>query len=196
MYMTEIEIKAHVYDPGETERIIASFATFRGESRKSDAYWIQGRPGDGDAATATSTQPVKVRVRDENGALIVTYKRKELRAETEVNDEREFTIDDRDAFEAFIADAGFSPASFKEKRTKRWTWEFADATEVGIELSLVERLGWFVELEVLAEGPDEGDIARIRGILLETLARCGIGEGSIETRYYTEMLDSLDRAGN
>lgn len=186
--MTEIEIKAHVANPEKTAQNIASFAVFTGETHKRDTYWTREEP------------LVKVRVREESGILTVTYKKKELRGETEVNDEREFTISDRSAFETFIADSGFSPASYKEKITKRWViqsdsyGEQREKTlpEIGIELSLVDRLGWFIELEALADNPGENEIARIRGLLLETLDRCCINREAIETRYYTEMLAELE----
>lgn len=176
--MTEIEIKAHVGDHEITEKTIASFATFTGETHKRDTYWTKENP------------PMKVRLREESGLLTVTYKKKELRGAVEVNDEREFTISDRSAFEALITDAGFMPASHKEKRTKRWVRpvNLAGVMEIGIELSHVHALGWFLELEALAEKPDERDIERVRESLMETLTLCGIDSRAIETRYYTEML--------
>ncbi len=178
--MTEIEIKARVGDPDAAERNIASFASFTGETRKRDTYWAGGNPA------------VKVRVREEGETVTVTYKRKELRGDTEVNDEREFTISDRSAFETFIGDAGFAKASYKEKKTKRWVWRGDnEGAEIGIELSLVESLGWFIELEALADDPGEEEIARIRQGLFATLKRCGIEQSAIETRYYTEMLAAL-----
>ncbi len=54
------------------------------------------------------------------------------------------------------------------------------------------RLGWFVELEILAENPDEEYVARAESALRETLARCGVPESAIERRFYTEMLSALE----
>lgn len=130
----------------------------------------------------------KIRVREEDGATVVTYKRKEARGDIEVNDEREFAIDDRAAFESLVADLGFSPAIRKEKKTKAFEYRAPDGTPVTIELSLVADLGWFVEIEILADSPGEAETVRAQATLRETLARCGIAESAIERRYYTDML--------
>ena len=262
--MTEIEIKAHVTDPVATEKTIRGFASFVGETVKSDVYWrrssetsMHAHAGSHDAQTIIAaiasimtfafaisaavsviagadkriaigiclggfaftsilswalkraidrrraaggsiahegpTRPVKVRIRDENGAVVVTYKRKELQNDIEINDEREFSIDDRAAFEALITDLGFTPYISKEKKTKTFAWRAPDKTAVTIELSLVAELGWFVELEILADNPDENETARARTTLRETLTKCGVPESAIESRYYTDMLASLNR---
>ena len=155
-----------------------------------------GKTGDS-IATGDATRPIKVRIRDESGSVVVTYKRKELRDEIEVNDEREFAIDDRASFEALIADLGFKPYITKEKRTKTFSYRASDGTDVSIELSLVAGLGWFAELEILADGPDDEFTAAAQRTLRSTLALMGIPESAIETRYYTDMLREaakLDRS--
>lgn len=184
--MTEIEMKARVSDPEATACRIGEFALFTGETRKRDVYWTQGERADGTA--------LKVRIRDEDGALTVTYKRKEVRGTLEVNDEREFRIDCREAFECLLADAGFQPTDKKEKSTRRWSLARRDAAspeekaEIGIELSHVAGLGWFLELEALADAPSDAEIERTRVMLLDLLGRCGIDESKLEGRHYTEML--------
>ena len=180
--MTEIEIKARVADPVATETAIRAFAEFERETVKRDEYW--GLDGPGDFFT-------KVRVRDEDGVPTVTYKRKETRGDIEVNDEREFTVSDRSALECLLADLGFAVYVKKEKRTKTFGYRARDGNPVTVELSLVARLGWFVELEILADDPDEGEIGRAEADLRETLAKCGVPESAIERRFYTEMLSAL-----
>jgi predicted adenylyl cyclase CyaB len=203
--MTEIEIKAHVADPDSTEKTIRAFAAFTSRVFKSDAYWKKndgGTAGDDIAEAsgpAAPTPPVKVRIREERqaeggteaagtGTTVVTYKRKELQGDIEVNDEREFTIDDRSAFETLIGDLGFVPYIRKEKDTKSFSWQAPGGCTVTIELSLVAGLGWFVELEILADYPSPEETARAQNLLRETLKRCGIPESAIERRYYTDML--------
>lgn len=203
--MTEIEIKAHVADPAVTEKTIREFAAFTGRVFKSDTYWKKngsGAAGDDIAETATAGRadgqaakpPVKVRIREERdpelgeGTTVVTYKRKELQGDIEVNDEREFTIDDRAAFETLIGDLGFVPYVRKEKDTKSFSWRPEGGHEVTIELSLVAGLGWFVELEILADNPSSEETSRAQGLLREALKRCDIQESAIERRYYTDML--------
>lgn len=258
--MTEIEMKAHVDNPAETEKKIRGFARFSNESQKSDVYWKRGcaegerdtdRPIESDAMVVTAAATtfgtmaiailaavfafagagklviislclgatilssiaaiianihrgtkkeygsrVTVRIREEKkvgedkGIVIITYKRKEMQNSIEVNDEREFSTDNRDDFEVLLSDLGFSPAICKEKKTKSFHYTANDGTNVTIELSLVTSLGYFVELEILAEAPDDAEIARARDTLAKTLLLCSIGTEAIETRYYTELLSS------
>jgi len=182
--MTEIEIKARVADAEATERRVRAFARFEGETQKLDAYWKLANPRD-------SGEFIKVRIRDEGGKATVTYKRKETRGDLEVNDEREFAVSDRPAFESLIADLGFEPYIEKRKDTRLFSVETDSGFAVSIELSLVERLGWFLELEILTDDPDEQTIARAEAALRETLARSGVGDDAIERRFYTEMLSEL-----
>lgn len=178
--MTEIEIKARVNDKEKTERAIRGFATFDRSVVKRDVYW-------GGCGTGTKGF-MKVRIRDEGHDAIVTYKRKELRNETEINDEREFEVSDRQAFEALLADLSFAPYAKKEKETLSFSWITPEGTPVTIELSLVTGLGWFCELEVLEESASEHLVAKARKALWETLAKIGLTEGDLEPRFYTEML--------
>lgn len=151
-----------------------------------------GRAGANGSAGAGRGNPIKVRIREEAGATTVTYKRKEVRGSVEINDEKEFTIDDRAAFEAFVGDVGFESDSVKEKRTKGWVCKTDEGFDAKIELSLVGALGWFVEIEILLERPEAADTDRATGELRKLLAKCGVGEREIETRYYTEMLAALE----
>lgn len=138
--------------------------------------------------------PFKIRLREENGTLIVTYKHKELRDSIEINDETEFAVSDRFAFEALITDLGFTPGDRKEKRTKSFAHS-RDGFEVHLELSEVEGLGWFLELEILSDSAGSEIIEQAGKTLRNILARCGVPESAIETRYYTELL-SLAQSAN
>lgn len=191
--MTEIEIKARVADPAKTENAIRAFASFERETIKRDEYWGLDGPEGREGPTGSF---MKVRVRDEDGVSTVTYKRKETRGDIEVNDEREFSVSDRSALECLLADIGFAIYIKKEKATKSFRCRAGDGTPVTIELSLIAGLGWFVELEILADEPNEGTIARAEAALRETLAKCGIPESAIERRFYTEMLSALRDGDN
>lgn len=155
------------------------------------------RPGRAGSSPASGGTPLKVRLREEIPVVpgdaeepraIVTYKRKEIRGDTEVNDEREFSIEGRAEFEALLRDIGFSEAIRKEKRTRGFSWKADGGTEVTLELSLVAGLGWFLEIEVLADNPGPTETLRAQRLLREALAKAGVGESAIETRYYTDML--------
>ncbi len=141
----------------------------------------------------------KIRIREEKndeggqGEIFVTYKRKELQGRIEVNDEKEFSIDNRSDFEALLSDLDFSQAICKEKKTRTFSFVSPDGVEITIELSFVSGLGNFIEIEILADSPDESEIARDRDLLKSTLSRCGIPESAIEARFYTDMLASISQ---
>lgn len=187
--MTEIELKAHISDPDAAEKAVLALpgALKIGESVKQDVYLRLGG------------SPVRVRLRDENDTITLTYKRKETRSGLEVNDEQECTVSDRKAIEVLLADIGFKPFLTKIKRTRSFTVSGdcgnsgnsgESVPAVTAEISLVEPLGWFLELEILLEetDPDEETIEKTRERLLQVLADCGVGDKSIEHRYYSEML--------
>lgn len=183
--MTEVEIKARVLDPNAAERAIRAVATFRGESVKRDVYWL--------SQSLIGVHPVRVRIREETFPGVepittVTYKRKETRGTAEVNDEREFSISDRAAFETLLKDLSFAPYQTKTKKTKTFDYRKSPAESVSVELSEVEGLGYFAELEVLLDSPTEEEVGLAQNLLQDTLKACGIGEEAIETRYYTELL--------
>ena len=184
--MTEIELKAHISDPDAAEKAVLALPGARkiGETVKWDVYLrLEG-------------SPVRVRLRDENDTITLTYKRKETRNGLEINDEQECTISDRKAIEVLLGDIGFKPFLTKIKRTRSFTVSGASSNSgesgpaVTAEISLVEPLGWFLELEILLEETDPGEetIEKARKRLLQVLADCGVGEESIEHRYYSEML--------
>jgi adenylate cyclase class IV len=140
----------------------------------------------------------------------------------EVNDEREFNIRPEEgagggsgrkgeieppdrglrAFEELLRRLGLRPALSKRKRG--WAW---DCGEIRAELSHVESLGWFIELEILREpeppagegdspgnpggSTDQDAMAACRDKLLALLDRLEIPRSRIESRPYTRMLAGI-----
>jgi adenylate cyclase, class 2 len=181
----EIELKAWVDDPEATRRSIASFATPTGSYRKEDAYWRYS-PGTelGPRNTFEFGSGIRIRRQDASTPIaIVNFKRKEVRDGIEVNDEREFEISDAENFGELLSRLGLAVWIRKRKVGEAWT-----ANGVTIELSEIEKLGFFLELEILADQDDASTVAEARKRLLALLRRIGIAENKIEPRYYTEML--------
>jgi adenylate cyclase class 2 len=190
----EIEVKAWVDTPESLKQRINAIARFTGVFDKTDAYWYP--------ATALAFPASGVRVRKElvgNGEDIrngvqttrITYKTKEVRDNIEVNHEREFTVSDSAVFEELLTALGLS--LIKRKRKTGWAWVYdnnALAIEGGItvELALLERLGYFIELEILASNDAPDTVATARESLLALLDLLGIARNRIESRYYTELL--------
>lgn len=179
---TEIELKAHVENPEALKERITGVAVFSGSFEKDDAYWY-GSDG---------VPPPEVRIRQATGtgpdgavsrAVWVTYKTKDVRNGIEVNDEQEFTVSDAVPFEQLLRRLGLSPKIRKHKQG--WAWNCEGIT---VEVAEIAGLGWFAELEIIADNSRPETVASARRRLLGCLAQLGIPEDKIEPKYYTEML--------
>jgi adenylate cyclase class 2 len=197
----EIELKAHVASAESTAGRIARFADFLFAYEKEDVYWYNG----------SAAIPSGVRVRTESRTAadgtcsrctLVTYKRQEKRGGVEVNEEKEFCVSPPDThagdtgrdeaaaavFRELLTRAGFSAGFTKTKSGSCWRCAMPDAPPVTIELSLVEPLGWFLELEIVQD--TERRAADARQALYAVLKKAGIPRSCIEPRYYSEMLQN------
>lgn len=182
--MYEIEIKAHVNDRHKVQTILDSFAVYVGSCHKKDVYFknncnnLQIRIRDQENFSVQSTEPKKT--------TLVTYKRK-ARLKTdgtmEVNQEEEFTINNRESFMVFLQDAGFIPVLEKEKKVSTWKYE-----HVLIEVCTIPLLGDFIEMEVLSETKDKKTLEAIHNRFLLILKKCNISETEIEDKFYSELL--------
>ena len=207
----EIELKAWVDDVDATTTRMNNAAEFLFVYTKEDVYWY---------SKDTAAFPSGVRLRTESrtfktGAaetcLFVTYKTKETRDGIEINDEKEFRItalpdeaasgkaaldaaapEAAAAFETFLALAGFTAGFTKKKAGQCWRFKPAGAAFPGItaELSLIEGLGYFLELEIIAPDDTPATVNAAREALLSLLKTAGIPPSRIESRYYSEMLVS------
>jgi adenylate cyclase class 2 len=191
----EIEIKAWAEDPEGIGRLISRFALYEGEFLKEDEYWLKGEAAGNSAVQDAAGIPVTgIRIRrecrtDSEGrsrrTILVTCKIKEVREGIEVNDEREFEVSDAEAFAELLGRLGFERGQRKIKQGRVWAWE-------GIRAEILELrgLGWFVELEIIADNDRPETVAAARSRLLDLLGKLGIGEEKIEARYYTELLNT------
>ena len=196
--MYEIELKACVDDIPATENKINEFAKYIGLTEKRDTYWRK------------KNTELGIRIRQETGKpIIATWKQKNLRQnEFEVNTEREFIIASTDFakdtipnkknetslksalsnFEDFLKTSDFEISLQKYKSTKTWQHKTEEFDLITIEISYVEFLGHFIEIEILSEKNDDETISMAQNCLHETLQKCGINKDRIETRYYWQLL--------
>jgi adenylate cyclase class 2 len=182
----EIELKAWVSNPEACKNVLSLLAGPPLSFEKADSYWFPRK------MTDQNRDIPGIRIRrersggDEKPKTLITYKSKEVREGIEVNNEREFTVSDGAAFEAFLTCLGLEKDAEKNKRG--WAWLYGDITA---ELCEVVPLGWFAELEILADDDRPETVAAARKRLLALLGKIGIGEDKIESRYYTELLRGL-----
>ncbi len=201
--MTELELKARIDDRQALVKKLSSFASRGQHVIRDDDYW--GKSAD---------DRHKIRIRRESflspdGSLaktdiLVTYKRKaRIRGadgvEAEANDEKECLVSDAQALEAFLSDTGYSVQLKKHKDVEDWLAELpANAggidgrLQATLEVCTVEKLGDFLEIEILAPTEDEKVLASLQGELEILLEKSGIPKEKIENRYYSEMLRELE----
>jgi len=188
----EVELKAHVADRAAVEARVASFAQREGPVDKLDAYWhgpewrlARGKKG--------------FRIRSEGGASVVNFKTKNAEGGIEINRESEFAISDPETFVEFARRIGCEPFYTKRKRGSRFRVEPCERASglvaetacpgaATIEVLEVEGLGSYIEIEILLSDEDPAAIALAQGELRGLLARAGVEEADIETRYYSELL--------
>jgi adenylate cyclase class 2 len=185
----EIELKAAVEDHPALKERLSLLAPPLFSFEKEDCYWTAG---DGRASLLRSG----VRLRRERIAYpagetgekaLVTYKIKEVRQGIEINDEREFAVSDAAGFEDLLQRLGLEPGTRKHKQG--WAWVFGPVHAELCEVSGPRRsLGWFLELEILADNAEAPTVAAARQRLLDLLDRIGVPRNRIESRYYSELL--------
>lgn len=208
--MTEIELKAHVFDRKKIIENLNSFAKYEKTVTKDDTYFHlqkgeKSAQKTSDGSKNSKKNYISARIRrqtekTEKGTKttnFLTYKKKELKTDTngisiEVNDEKESEISEAEAVEILLNDIGFMPALKKHKEVM----VFSAQTEYGkatLELCNVQRLGDFIEIEILSGKNDTQTVEKIQGALKKLLSECKIPEKDIENRYYSEMLKELDQ---
>jgi len=211
----EIELKAHVIDSEAFKTILSGKAEYSSAFEKRDVYWFGQEAGGHNASgLKTPNLPVtKIRVRKEKRSFIdgteksrclVTYKVKEEYNGIELNDELEFEVEPVEEFEGFLKIAGLKPGA--SKRKSGWVYtkavsfasepRSADITaELEAELTEVDGLGWFIELEILLDAEDKSEetFAKARETLLAFLDDLGVEREAIESRYYLDMLASIEQ---
>lgn len=170
----EVELKAWIDDWAEVEARLHEECLFIRDFRKSDRYF--SKTGEPDRTTS-------FRVRLDNGGAVVTFKDKNLRDRVEYNREREFTVDDADAFVELVEREGCR--QFAAKVKEGLEFRYGGLT---VELVRVEGLGSFIEIEVMEESAraelHERAAQRIRGFL----ELIGISPERIEERSYVSLL--------
>lgn len=201
--MTEIELKAHVYNREKLIEKLNQFAKYEKTVTKDDTYFHLEKKSAQKKACEKNYISARIRQqteKTENGTkttYFLTYKKKELKTDSkgisiEVNDEKESEISDAETVKILFEDIGFTTALKKHKEVMIFSAE-TDQGKANLELCNVEKLGDFIEIEILSNKSDQNTIEKTQGELKNLLSKCGIPEKDIEKRYYSEMLKSLEQ---
>ncbi|MDR2211751.1 MAG: hypothetical protein LBO65_09875 [Spirochaetaceae bacterium] len=200
----EIEIKARIEDPAVCKERLEGLAGEGAAFVKEDAYWLplnEKKSGRVPPVSAAPLPPSGVRVRRERrtGGEVpeqtwVTYKIQESGLDgIEVNEEHEFEVSGGDEFEEFLTRLGLTRGI--RKRKGGWKWRHGNITAELAEVAgdappaPPRNLGWFVELEILADPAEAETAPRAAGAeLLQFLGLLGIAKENIEPRRYSQLL--------
>lgn len=179
----EVEKKARVADPEGMEKRLWRIGRPVGEIDYSDTYFTYSH--------VAGYTDERFRLREHPGGARVTAKEEMEGGDAEVSLEREFEVDDPEAFRGFAKMFGFRVLIEKRKRGKRFALNSVQDKESGpfAELVEVEGLGWFIEIEVMVKDRSEVEGAR-RGIG-RAFQELGVKDSSFEPRPYTLMLYEL-----
>ena len=170
----EVELKAWLPQPEETQTKAAQLGVFKKETLKEDVYFR--RRGD------TTLLPLdRFRLRREPETSVVTFKQQIEVSGVEVNDEIEFGLDDAHAFYQFADRFGFEPFVVKRKNSRVYQIERAN-----VEFNEVEHLGHFIEIEILCD--DERLVPVARTEVARLYHNLGLSTADMEPRRYIELI--------
>ena len=202
--MYEIEMKAHVLNPGAVRERLEAEGEFLERVSKKDVYYksvqnpkIQARIRSEEFFNSDSEKnPFGTDSGGKKSAIIrkktvLTYKKKESRIDgngsaLEVNEELESEVSDPKALETLFLDLGMEVSLRKTKEALGFALGNAHA-----ELCRVPPLGDFLEVEVLSEKNDANSVQQAREEIKAIFRKCGIQDSQIESRYYSEMLKGI-----
>ena len=172
----EVECKVKINDVNEVKKKIKKIAKFVKNEKKIDDYY----------SLEYFNYPEKsLRVRNKGKKREVNFKRRKsyvngIHAKNEV----QFGINDLKGFFELIEDFGFRKWMHKEKKTELYKTKDG----VNIELNYVDKLGWYIEIEVLC---DENGVNNARKKISAVRRKLGFSAKDSEKRGYTKMLWDL-----
>lgn len=174
----EVEIKAWVKNFDSLKDKLDKEYFFVNEYEKEDVY-LKG-------IDSITDEEKEIRLRRIAGKSIVTYKDRSHQDNVEVNVEKEFSVDKPKEFLFTMEKLGFIP--YIRKNKKGFQYRSGDIT---IELSHVQKLGDFIEIEYIVSRELEVDLAKNE--IYKILDDLGIERSDIEKKFYVQMLLELNQ---
>jgi adenylate cyclase class 2 len=169
--MIEIEIKAQASHKHLKKMLADLNATFFGVENHSDTYY--NSPNRDFAQTDEA-----LRIRSVNGRSVLTYKGQKLDTISKTREEFETEVDGENARSILLALGYFESGNVSKKR------EIFKYEDITIVLDTVERLGEFMEVEIVAES--DSDEAKKK--LFAFLEKLGIKQEDTIRTSYLEMV--------
>jgi predicted adenylyl cyclase CyaB len=180
--MFEVEKKAYLRNFSVLHKI-KEIAIYKGEIYKEDVYFAPIS----NSNTNIYQDPL-FRIRLEDNKMELSFKQKKFKDKTEINDEHTIDISSSDPIElrSFFRHIGFFPFIEKKKKTQLYQIMDKFPFPVAIEHNAIDRLGEFIEIEILLE--DEHLIEEAHQIIDKIFHDIGVKEEDFEARYYIDLL--------
>lgn len=122
-----------------------------------------------------------LRLREKNGNSVLNLKSKCVKMGIEMNQEIELPIKSISGFKDFLKKTNIPMTARKEKKG-----EIYKKGDINIELNFIKKLGYFLEIEVIARKKTE--IPKAKRTLLNIFSELGFKPRNFEKRYYLELL--------
>ncbi|MFH1585906.1 MAG: class IV adenylate cyclase [archaeon] len=187
MVWLEVETKVRVKNPAALRRKIQKIAKLEKKETRGDDYFALKRK------FRRHGYPKKAfRVRKKPGKFEVNFKKwltKYWDKQVVVKQEFEFELKKKEHVEDLLAlfyDLGFEEWVKKRKTSESYTHK--KDKRIIIEINKVEHLGYFMEIEYLAQ-PHEMELAKNK--IKQTLKELEIDDADIDNTGYTKMLWKL-----
>ncbi len=176
---TEIEIKARLQKPEVIEGMVKERGEFVREFEKRDTYF-RCRRGDG--------RETDIRIRVDDDKKTCTFKDRKTITGVEKNQEQEFEISDARSMALLLIRLGGHEILRKVKEGREYR-----LNSLTVEISEIEGLGFFIEVEKLLKDPAPDEYEGTEREIAELLQDLGIRRDDWEERTYMEMF-GIDRA--
>ena len=185
--MTQLEVETKIpledREVAELRKKILKIARFEKKTHKEDDYFAIPRKGRG----IIKRYPKKAfRIRDDGDSYVINFKkwlRKYWTNAIVVKEEFEFETKNPDKFLALMTDLGFKQWLKKFKISEAYTYK--KNKKVNIEINKVRHLGYFMEIEYIAE---KRELKKAIRLVENILRELGIEPKDVRNKGYTKML--------
>ncbi len=173
--MIEVEAKVKIPNPSLLKKKIQSIAKFKTREKKTDTYYT---------LESKNKYPKKsLRIRKTNHTYEINFKQKlSYIKNIHAKKEKEFRVSDMKNFLDLINDFGFRKWLTKTKHSEIYQIK----KNFHIEINHVQSLGWFLEIEYLAQNKTQ--IQKARTQILSILKKLNINKNQIIKDGYTKLL--------
>jgi|SRR3989344_4097046 len=179
--MIEVEAKIHINGPEEFREKASKLGKYIGKEDKLDDYYT--------LENIKEFPQKSLRVRKRNNIYEVNFKNKiNYIKGVHAKNEEEFQVTDISPFLNLIHEFGFKRWLRKEKTSEIYEIK----KDFHIEINNVKNLGWFLEVEYLA---DKRHIGQARSSVLKIIKELGIDKKDIIEEGYTKMLWGENKLG-